>query len=113
MQVRVPRSIPLVCCLTFSITREFDPAWRAVAQAWSTVSGPERDNHFFATLDFDDVQTIFVKVSPAADIFGKQLKSMQLGLSSAPVAHVFFATEGPRASAKKDPLKYDMSQCVP
>jgi len=57
------------------------------------VSGPERDNHFFATLDFDDVQTIFVK----------------LGLSSAPVAHVFFATEGPRASAKKDPLKYDMS----
>jgi len=73
--------------------KEFDPAWKAVAQAWSTVPAPQRNNHFFATLDFDNVQTVFQK----------------LGLASAPIAHVYTATEGPRASARKEPIKYDMS----
>jgi oligosaccharyltransferase complex subunit gamma len=38
--------------------------------------------------------------------------TIQLGLASAPVAHVYTATEGPRASARKDAIKYDMSQYV-
>lgn len=42
--------------------REFDPSFNAVAKAWSTVSASERDNHFFATLDFDEATPVFQKV---------------------------------------------------
>ncbi|TFK54867.1 oligosaccharyl transferase subunit OST3/OST6 family [Heliocybe sulcata] len=75
--------------------REFDPSWNAVAKAWSTVPRSERDNHFFATLDFDEAPTVFQK----------------LGLASAPVVYVYPAAEGPRrpASGKLAPYKYDFS----
>lgn len=42
--------------------REFDPSWNAVAEAWTKVPKKHRDNHFFATLDFDNGQTVFQKV---------------------------------------------------
>lgn len=73
--------------------KEFDPSWQAVARAWWTVPAPIRDSHFFATLDFDDVQVVFQK----------------LGLASAPVAHIYTATDGPHANVKREPIKYDMS----
>jgi len=75
--------------------REFDPSWNAVAKAWSTVPRSERDNHFFATLDFDDGHTVFQK----------------LGLASAPVVHVYPAAEGPRrpVNGKLAPYKYDFT----
>jgi len=75
--------------------KEFDPSWTAVAKAWATVPKLQRDNHFFATLDFDNGQSVFQK----------------LGLQSAPVAHIYPATEGPRqpANGKTSPLKYDFS----
>lgn len=44
------------------MNREFDPSWNAVANAWARVSSEHRDNHFFATLDFDNGQTTFQKV---------------------------------------------------
>ncbi|KAK2466903.1 hypothetical protein APHAL10511_001161 [Amanita phalloides] len=73
--------------------RQFDSTWKAVAAAWAQVSKEHRDSHFFATLDFDNGQTVFQK----------------LGLSSAPVVLVYPPTQGPRASAsgKTAPSKYD------
>ncbi|KXN89246.1 Dolichyl-diphosphooligosaccharide--protein glycosyltransferase subunit 3 [Leucoagaricus sp. SymC.cos] len=73
--------------------REFDPAWNAIAKAWTSVPQEQRDNHFFATLDFDDGPTVFQK----------------LGLSSAPVVFAFAPTEGNRASRQTVPDKYDFS----
>ncbi|KAJ6596910.1 hypothetical protein DFH09DRAFT_1258647 [Mycena vulgaris] len=73
--------------------KEFNPSWNAVAKAWSKAPKAHRDNHFFATLDFDDGQTVFQKLS----------------LSSAPVVYVYPPTEGPRATAKSSPSKYDFS----
>ncbi|KAG5634644.1 hypothetical protein H0H81_001282, partial [Sphagnurus paluster] len=74
---------------------EFEPSWNAVGQAWSKVSKEHRDEHFFATLDFDNGQTVFQK----------------LGLQSAPVVYVYPAAQGPRVpvSGKVTPLKYDFS----
>jgi len=51
--------------------REFNPSWTAVAKSWSQVPPEQRDQHFFASLDFDDGPTIF----------------QRLGLSSAPVVY--------------------------
>ncbi|RDB21052.1 Dolichyl-diphosphooligosaccharide--protein glycosyltransferase subunit 3 [Hypsizygus marmoreus] len=75
--------------------KQFDPSFNAVAKAWSGVPAQHRNNHFFATLDFDNGQTVFQK----------------LGLQSAPVVYVYPAAEGPRApaSGKVGPLKYDFS----
>lgn len=44
------------------VYREFDPAWNAVAKAWSSVPKEKRDNHFFGTLDFDEGPTVFQNV---------------------------------------------------
>ncbi|TFY82622.1 hypothetical protein EWM64_g1387 [Hericium alpestre] len=41
--------------------REFEPAWKAVAKAWTAVPKEQRDQHFFATLDFDDGHSVFQK----------------------------------------------------
>ncbi|KAF7304898.1 hypothetical protein MKEN_01204100 [Mycena kentingensis (nom. inval.)] len=72
--------------------KEFNPSWNAVAKAWTKVTPAERDNHFFATLDFDEGPAVFQK----------------LGLTSAPVVYNFAATTGPRAS-NKAPARYDFS----
>ncbi|KAF8077932.1 oligosaccharyl transferase subunit OST3/OST6 family [Lyophyllum atratum] len=75
--------------------KEFDPSWNAVAEAWATVPKEHRNEHFFATLDFDDGQATFQK----------------LGLQSAPVVYVYPAAQGPRAptNGKVSPIKYDFS----
>ncbi|KAG6818101.1 hypothetical protein H0H87_000005 [Tephrocybe sp. NHM501043] len=75
--------------------REFDPSWNAVAKAWATVPKAHRDEHFFATLDFDNGQTTFQK----------------LGLQSAPVVFAYPAAQGPRAptNGKVSPSKYDFT----
>ncbi|KIY70929.1 oligosaccharyl transferase subunit OST3/OST6 family [Cylindrobasidium torrendii FP15055 ss-10] len=75
--------------------KNFDPSWNEVAQAWHKVPKAERDNHFFATLDFDDGQATFQK----------------LGLSSAPAVYIYSATDGPHApaSGRFGPHKYDFS----
>ncbi|KAJ6630819.1 oligosaccharyl transferase subunit OST3/OST6 family [Mycena sp. CBHHK59/15] len=73
--------------------KEFNPSWLAVAKSWTKAPQADRDNHFFATLDFDDAQTVF----------------QQLSLASAPVVYVYPPTEGPRATGKSGPSKYDFS----
>ncbi|EDR14302.1 oligosaccharyl transferase subunit OST3/OST6 family [Laccaria bicolor S238N-H82] len=75
--------------------QQFDPSWNTVAKVWSKVSAEHRDNHFFASLDFDDGPTVFQK----------------LGLASAPVVFVYPPAEGPRkpANGKLSPSKYDFS----
>ncbi|KAH7914706.1 hypothetical protein BJ138DRAFT_1123338 [Hygrophoropsis aurantiaca] len=75
--------------------KEFNPSYIAVAEAWTKVPKAERNNHFFATLDFDEAPLVFQK----------------LGMASAPVVHVYPATEGPRlpASGKTAPFKFDFS----
>jgi len=73
--------------------KEFDPAWSAVAKAWSSVPKEKRDTHFFGTLDFDDGPTVF----------------QNLGVSSAPVVFVYPPSEGPRRSDNVNPSKYDFS----
>ncbi|KAI6166995.1 hypothetical protein EDD17DRAFT_1850158 [Pisolithus thermaeus] len=74
--------------------KEFGPSFQAVAKAWSTVNPEQRNNHFFASIDFDDAFQVFKK----------------LGIMSAPVVHVYPATEGPNAkTTRNDPFKYDFS----
>lgn len=49
--------------LNITVSREFEPSWNAVAHSWSKAALPERNQHFFATLDFDNAQLVFQKVS--------------------------------------------------
>ncbi|KAF5315854.1 hypothetical protein D9611_004706 [Ephemerocybe angulata] len=73
--------------------REFDPAFQRVAKAWSTTRKDQREQHFFATLDFDNGPAVFQK----------------LGLASAPVVFAYPAAEGDRkpANGRTAPTKYD------
>jgi oligosaccharyltransferase complex subunit gamma len=73
----------------------FNPSWKEVAKAWRKTPKVHQDDHFFATLDFDEGQAVFVK----------------LGLQSAPVVHIYPATEGPRKTegGKTSPIKFDFS----
>ncbi|KAF8654131.1 hypothetical protein AX16_003662 [Volvariella volvacea WC 439] len=75
--------------------KEFNPSWQSVAKAWSKVAPAERNEHFFATIDFDDAPNVFQK----------------MGLTAAPVVYIFPPTEGSRvpASGRTSPLKYDFS----
>lgn len=41
----------------------FDKPYKEVAQSWKKVHKNQRDDHFFAQLDFDDGQAVFAKVS--------------------------------------------------
>ncbi|KAH7889676.1 hypothetical protein F5I97DRAFT_1801624 [Phlebopus sp. FC_14] len=74
--------------------KEFDPSFVAVANSWSTVPQEHRDNHFFATADFDESFNIFKR----------------LAINSAPVVHVYPAAEGPNArNLVNAPFRYDFS----
>ncbi|KAF8275003.1 oligosaccharyl transferase subunit OST3/OST6 family [Lactarius quietus] len=74
--------------------REFEPSWLSVAKAWSKVSSSDRGSHFFATLDFDEGQTIF----------------QRMGLQSAPVVMNYPPATGPRKSAHPEtPISHDFS----
>ncbi|KAF7778711.1 hypothetical protein Agabi119p4_3056 [Agaricus bisporus var. burnettii] len=77
-----------------TMCKEFLPAWNAVVRAWTSVPQPERDNHFFATLDFDDAPGVFQK----------------LGLVAAPVVFTWAPAEGDRKSANTLPDKYDFNE---
>jgi len=74
---------------------EFRPSWNTVAKAWAQTPTEHRNVHFFATIDFDDAQTVF----------------QRLNLMSAPVVSVYPAAAGPRrpASGRTDPAKYDFT----
>ncbi|KAF9518188.1 hypothetical protein BS47DRAFT_1338444 [Hydnum rufescens UP504] len=72
----------------------FDPNYRAVAKAWSKVSQPQRDSHFFASLDFADGQTVF----------------RSLGLTSAPAVTFYPALKGHFKPKKTDTWSYDFNQ---
>ncbi|KAF8964700.1 oligosaccharyl transferase subunit OST3/OST6 family [Flammula alnicola] len=74
---------------------QFDPAWNAVAKAWTYAPSAQQKQHFFATLDFDEGTAIF----------------QRLGISSAPVVFNYPAAEGSRkpASGNVSPIKYDFS----
>ncbi|EJD06042.1 dolichyl-diphosphooligosaccharide-protein glycotransferase [Fomitiporia mediterranea MF3/22] len=75
--------------------KDFDPSFRAVAKAWSSVPKAERSKHFFATADFADAEGVFRK----------------LNLMSAPVVTYYPATQGPNKlpSGKTDPFNYDFN----
>ncbi|KAF9246503.1 hypothetical protein BU15DRAFT_40366 [Melanogaster broomeanus] len=74
--------------------KEFDPSFNTVAKAWATAAPEYRDHHFFATAEFDESVGTFQK----------------LQISSAPVVHVYPATEGPNAKTVANaPFKYDFS----
>lgn len=65
------KCIPCKCVLLFSSLshpliwslREFKPSWDTVAKAWAQTPTEHRDVHFFATIDFDDAQAVFQRVS--------------------------------------------------
>jgi len=75
--------------------REFDPNFNAVAKSWTKVPQQDRDQHFFATADFDSASAVFQK----------------LGMQSAPVVHVYPAAEGARrpANGKTAPISYEFA----
>ena len=74
----------------------------------------DRDQHFFATIDFDSAMTVFQKVSPLVDPcnFAPTPSRPQLGLQTAPVVYVYPPTEGSRvpANGRTSPLTYDFSK---
>jgi OST3 / OST6 family, transporter family len=47
---------------TSQFFREFGPSWTAVANSWNRVSPEQRNQHFFATLDFEDGAATFQRV---------------------------------------------------
>jgi len=71
----------------------FDPAFTTVGQAWTNAPAADREDHFFATLDFADGQDVF----------------RRLGVTSAPLVRIFPAAKGPRrpASGKWNPIEHD------
>jgi len=73
--------------------REFKPHFDLVAKSWTKVERDIRNQHFFATLDFDVARDTF----------------RRLGLVSAPVVHMYPAAKGPRrpANGKIEPKEYD------
>ncbi|PPQ99636.1 hypothetical protein CVT24_005214 [Panaeolus cyanescens] len=71
-------------------TWEFDPSFQAVAKAWSNVSPKTRDEHFFATLDFEDGSSVFQKTS---------------GIDPAPLAE-FLSDHTPVAIPYKAPIDW-------
>ncbi|KAH6918572.1 dolichyl-diphosphooligosaccharide-protein glycotransferase [Coprinopsis sp. MPI-PUGE-AT-0042] len=73
---------------------EFDPSWNQVANAWTKVPTAQKDQHFFATLDFDGAPAIFQRLS----------------IATAPVVFIFPPTDGPRKAANPNPMKYDFSE---
>ncbi|TDL27489.1 oligosaccharyl transferase subunit OST3/OST6 family [Rickenella mellea] len=75
--------------------REFDPTFNTVAKTWMSVSKENRDQHFFATLDYKDGPDVFKKLS----------------IVSAPVVSLYPAAQGPHrpASGKTDPFSYDFN----
>ncbi|KAF8910946.1 oligosaccharyl transferase subunit OST3/OST6 family [Gymnopilus junonius] len=75
--------------------KEFNPSWGTVAKAWANAPPHARQDHFFATLDFDDAGGVFQK----------------LGLNSAPLVFNYPPTEGDRkpSSGNTSPTKYDFS----
>lgn len=86
-----------------------------MAKAWAKAPAEHRNSHFFATIDFDDAQAVFQRVSPCPMKPPERQASIytiiQLNLMSAPAVSVYPAAEGPRkpASGKTDPAKYDFS----
>jgi hypothetical protein len=42
--------------------RELDPIFQTLGNAWTKVSAPDRESHFFATLDYEDGKDTFRKV---------------------------------------------------
>ena len=59
--------------------REFDSSWKSVAAAWTRVPKEHYDNHFFATLDFDNGYTVFQKVLeslPTSDAWSETIPSL-------------------------------------
>lgn len=49
--------------LLISSLREFGPSWNTVAKAWTKTPAEHRNSHFFATIDFDNAQPVFQRVS--------------------------------------------------
>ncbi|EAU88527.1 dolichyl-diphosphooligosaccharide-protein glycotransferase [Coprinopsis cinerea okayama7 len=74
--------------------KDFDPSWNEVAAAWAKVDAEQKDQHFFATLDFDHAPNVFQK----------------LGIATAPVVFIYPPVEGPRKAARPVPMKYDFSE---
>ncbi|KDR81638.1 hypothetical protein GALMADRAFT_239708 [Galerina marginata CBS 339.88] len=75
--------------------KEFNPSWGSVAKAWTGTAADQRNEHFFATLDFDDGSSVF----------------QNLGISSAPIVYHYPPANGVRkpASGNGSPVKYDFS----
>lgn len=75
--------------------RDFAPQFATVAKAWSTVPTEQRNQHFFATLEFTDAVETF----------------RRLQLVSAPVMQYYPAARGPRrpANGKLDPQPWDFN----
>jgi len=60
------RYVPLLgpsSCPLISRYREFNPSWDTVAKAWTKSPTEHRNSHFFATMDFDNAQPVFQRVS--------------------------------------------------
>jgi oligosaccharyltransferase complex subunit gamma len=75
--------------------KEFDPSFHSVAKAWKRAPADKQQEHFFATLDFDEASSVFQK----------------LGLQSAPIVFSYPPADGSRkpASGNVSPVKYDFT----
>ncbi|WVO14155.1 hypothetical protein L204_101786 [Cryptococcus depauperatus] len=74
--------------------RQFDPAFSHVSDSWARLPKAQRDQHFFARLDFADGQEIY----------------SQLGLSSAPTVMYHPPMAGPKRNNKLSVITYDIKR---
>ena len=71
----------------------------------------QRDEHFFAVIDFDENPATFTKVRVQRLRRNRQLThKAQLKMASAPAVHVYLPTSGPRGTSRSAPISYDFSQ---
>jgi len=76
--------------------REFKPQFELAAKSWTKVEPETRNQHLFATLDFDVGRDVF----------------RRLGLASAPVVYMYPAAKGPRRpeNGKTEPKDFDFNK---
>jgi len=75
--------------------KELDPPFKTIGKAWAKADPKDKQQHFFATLDFEDGKQTF----------------QALGVSSAPAIRIYPPAKGARrpANGKTEPINFDFS----
>ncbi|PHH67390.1 hypothetical protein CDD81_160 [Ophiocordyceps australis] len=80
-----------------AMCREIQPEWELLGRSWANGDKQGEARMLFATIDFADARDTFVS----------------LGLQTAPVLFFYPPTEGPHATTRTEPIRYDFTTGTP